>query len=201
MKTFNLSGFLFLVVLLPGCIEDSDLQRTIFIRDKQHRDLPQYSEWGYNTFGAYLNDEVFVSGDIYWNPASLSTSDTSMTLSFHGEKRTREKDTTDMILSFEIPRHAPQEGQYLLSLNGEIFDLKNPSTRVLISSETAIFPVTVNSGELHFIRVQNLLVDNNPEETILSGTFEFQGVMDGKPVSVTLGRFDVGVAVGFTHGY
>jgi hypothetical protein len=60
-------------------------------------------------------------------------------------------------------------------------------------SDKSLHPVSVNSGELHFIRVQKLFVDNNPQETILSGTFKFQGIMDGTPVSVTLGRFDVGV--------
>ena len=98
-------------------MDDADLHRTIFIRDKNYPDLPQYSEWGYNTFGAYINDEVFVSGDYYWDPASVSPAETSMILSFHGEKRSKEKDTTDMIMNFSIPRNSPRYGQYLLSLN------------------------------------------------------------------------------------
>jgi hypothetical protein len=194
MKTSKVTGFLFLLALFGGCVIDDDLHRTIFIRDKQYRDLPKYSEWGYNTFGAFMNDDVFVSGDDYWYPASISTSDTSMTISFHGEKRSKEMDTTDMTLSFVIPRYSPRDARYLLSLNDEVFDLINSSSTVLIMSDTTIFPVTISSGELRFTRVQNLLVDNNPEETILSGTFEFQGLMNGDPVSVSNGRFDVGVS-------
>jgi hypothetical protein len=64
---------------------------------------------------------------------------------------------------------------------------------VIIKYGLTEYPVTVSMGELHVIRVQNLLVDNNPTETILSGTFEFEGVMNGDPVSITHGRFDVGV--------
>jgi hypothetical protein len=199
MKANNITGFLFLLVLFGGCVDDSDLHRTIFVRDKINTDLPQYSEWGYNTFGAYINDEVFVSGDQYWDPAGLLPGDTAMTLSFHGEKRSKARDTTDMIMYFVIPRNSPHNDQYLLSLNDMVIDLKTSSSQVQIMSDTTLYPVTINTGELHFIRVQNLLVDNNPEETILSGTFEFEGIMNGKPVSVSLGRFDVGVNYYFNY--
>jgi hypothetical protein len=193
MKISNVTGFLLISVLIGSCADDADLHRTIFIRDKNHPDLPQYSEWGYNTFGAYINDEVFVSGDYYWDPASVSLSENSMVISFHGEKRSSEKDTTDMILSFSIPRNSQGNGQYLLALNDSVIDLKASSVQVLIISDMTTYPVVIQSGELFFQRVQNLVVDNKPQETILSGTFQFQGTMDGTPVSVSLGRFDVGV--------
>jgi len=193
MKTSNIIGFLLLLALSGGCIGDSDLQRTIFIRDKNYPDLPQYSEWGYNTFGAYFNDDVFVSGDGNWNPAMISATDTTVMLTLHGEKRSKSKDTTEMIMYFIVPLSAPRDAQYLLSLDDIMIDLKTSPSQVLIMSDTYLYPVSVNSGELHFIRVQKLFVDNNPEETILSGTFKFQGIMDGTPVNVTLGRFDVGV--------
>jgi hypothetical protein len=193
MKTSNVTGFLFLLAFFGGCVNDDDLHRSIFVHDKQYPDLPQYSEWGYNTFGAYINDEVFVSSDYYWDPASILPGDTAMILSLHGEKRSKDKDTTEMVLSFIISRNSPRDSQYLLSLNDLVIDLKTSSSQVLVMSDSTMYPVIINSGELHFIRVQNLIVDNNPLETILSGTFEFQGMMNGNPVSVTLGRFDVGV--------
>jgi hypothetical protein len=199
MKTKKVIGFFLLLALSGRCVIEDDLHRTIFIRDKQYRDLPEYSEWGYNTFGAFMNDDVFVSGENYWYPATISANDTAMTLSFLGEKRSKEKDTTEMTLSFVIPRNSPHDDRYLLDLNDEVFDLKNISVQVHIMPDTTIHPVTIQSGEIHFIRVQNLLVDNNPEETILSGTFEFQGILDGNPLSVTLGRFDVGVIYYYTY--
>ena len=193
MKAYNVTGLLFLLVLIGGCIDDSDLHRTIFIRDKKNPELPEYSEWGYNTFGAYINDDAFVSGDQLWDPAGISPGDTAMTLSFHGEKRSKAGDTSDMVMYFIIPRNSPRNAQYLLSLNDVVIDLKTSSSQVQIMSDSTLYPVTINTGELHFIKVQNLLVDNNPEETILSGTFEFEGIMNGKPINVSLGRFDVGV--------
>lgn len=199
MKTINQTWLLFLLALFAGCVDDSDLHRTIFVRDKLNPDLPKYSEWGYNTFGAYVNDEVFVSVNDYWDPATLSPVDTAMTLSFHGQKISKDRDSTDMILYFIIHRNSPRDSQYLLSLNDAVIDLKTFSGKVIIGSDSTMYPVTVNNGELHFIRVQNLFVDNNPEETILSGTFQFEGIMNENPISVTLGRFDVGVNYYFNY--
>ncbi len=96
MKTINAIWFLLSIAIFEGCVGDPDLQRSIFVRDKNYPDLPQYSEWGYNTFGAYFNEDVFVSNDYLWEPASVTQGDTAMVLSFHGEKRSRGKDTTDM---------------------------------------------------------------------------------------------------------
>lgn len=194
MKISNITGFLFLSALIGNCVDDGDLHRTIFIRDKNYPDLPQYSEWGYNTFGAFINDEVFISGNYYWNPASLSSVDTNMILSFQGEKISNEKDTSDMIMNFIFPRNSPWDRQYMLSLNNTMIDLSTSSAQVIILSDTTAYPVTVHSGELQFTRVQSLMVNNVPEETIFSGTFEFEGLMNGSPVSVTHGRFDVGVS-------
>lgn len=193
MKLSNINGLLLLLSLFGGCVGDSDLHTTFFIRDKQYPDLPQYSEWGYNTFGAYINNDVFVSGDYSWDPATIMAGDT-MILSFYGEIRSKLKDTTEMTLSFIFPRNSPRDDQYLLTLEDSVIDLTTSSHMVLIQSGPAKNTVTVSTGELHFTRVQNLLVDNNPVETILSGTFELQGIMNENPVSITLGRFDVGVS-------
>ena len=123
MKIINAIWFLLFIFLFGGCVEDPDLHRSIFVRDKQHPDLPQYSEWGYNTFGAYFNEDVFVSGDYLWEPASVTQGDTSMVLSFHGEKRSKGKDTTDMFMYFNISRSTSRYDQFLYSLNDSVIDL------------------------------------------------------------------------------
>jgi hypothetical protein len=197
MKTSHLTGLCILLAFFAGCVGDDDLHRTFFIRDKLHPDLPEYSEWGYNTFGAYVNEEAFISIADYWDPASLYADDTTMTLSFHGLKISKGKDSTDMILYFIIRRNSQMDSQYLLSLNDEIIDLKASGRVMILSSQ--LYPVATNKGEIHFTRVQNLFVDGNSKETILSGTFEFNGIMNGQAVTVTLGRFDVGV--NYYQGY
>jgi hypothetical protein len=193
MRIIKAIWFLLCMAIAGGCVGDPDLQRSIFVRDIRYPDLPQYSEWGYNTFGAFINEDVFVSGAELWEPASVMQNDTAMILSFHGEKRSRGKDTTDMIMYFTITRSSPVYAEFLSSLNDSVLDLSAASNQVQIVSDNSLYPVTITSGELHFKRVQNLVVDMDPMETIFSGTFEFEGIMDGMPVSVTLGRFDVGV--------
>jgi hypothetical protein len=194
MRIRGVYGLFLLVALLGGCIEDNDLNRTIFVRDKNHPDLPQYSEWGYNTFGAYINGDVFISGDDNWNPSGVSFNDTSMILSFQGEKIVNKADTSDMSLIFSIPGDPQHDSQYLHGLDNMAIDLAEIPAQVLIGYGQATYPVVVNEGVLYIRRVQNLVVDNAHEETILSGTFSFEGIMAGQPVNVTLGRFDVGIA-------
>jgi hypothetical protein len=194
MRIRGIYGLFLMVVFIGGCIEDNDLNRTIFVRDKYHPELPQYSEWGYNTFGAFINDDVFISGNDNWNPSSVSFNDTSMIFSFQGEKIVNKTDTTEMTLIFSIPGNPQLDSPYLLGLNNAAIDLSEIPAHVLIVSGQTTYPVLVNTGVLYIRRVQNLVVDNAHEEIILSGTFEFGGIMDGNPVNVTLGRFDVGIA-------
>jgi hypothetical protein len=54
-------------------------------------------------------------------------------------------------------------------------------------------PVKILSGSLYFKRVQNLSVDKRPIEAILSGYFEFQAIIRDEPVTVSEGRFDLGI--------
>jgi hypothetical protein len=193
MKITRAIWYLLSLAIAGGCVGDPDLRRSIFVRDIKYPDLPQYSEWGYNTFGAFINEDVFVSGADLWEPASVMQNDTAMILSFHGEKRSIGRDTTDMIMYFTITRSSPVYTEFLLSLNNSVIDLSTSSNQVQIMSDNLLSPVMITHGELYFKRVQNLVVNLEPMETIFSGTFEFEGTLNGKPVSVTLGRFDVGV--------
>ena len=58
----NLFAIIALVSLL-SCGNDAELRKTVSIPDTQFPELPQYSEWGYNTFGAYYGRQPFVSND------------------------------------------------------------------------------------------------------------------------------------------
>jgi len=193
MKITHVFRFLLFSALTVSCVEDAELHRSIFIRDKKYPDLPQYSEWGYNTFGAFVNNEVFVSGE-YTDPANVYPEGQSITFSLSGEKRSIGKDTAQMVIYFVFPGYSRDEDHFFRSLNDSVFDLTDSYCQVFIETDYTRYPVDVSSGELHFIRVQNLIVDNYPEETILSGTFGFSGMMNGNEIYVSQGRFDVGVS-------
>jgi hypothetical protein len=180
-------------MLLISCnIGDPDLNRSIFIRDKQYRDLPQYSEWGYNTFGAYIDEDVFVSGLIY-EAASLYRTDTLIRFELPGEKHIQRSDTIDMMMTFLFTWHHPADPDFLVALNDSVIDLSAPTCRVLITTHSQESALTVSTGNIHFKKIRKLFIDNESKETIVSGTFEFSGMIDGSPVHVTLGRFDEGV--------
>lgn len=48
---------------LCGCFKESDLKKSIFIPDPDDSRLPAYTEWGYNTFGAYFDRDIFIYTD------------------------------------------------------------------------------------------------------------------------------------------
>ena len=65
MKTIRFIPLIILFTLLLACekAEDYSLSQTIFIEDSYYPGLPIYSEWGYNTFGAYIDRKPFISTD------------------------------------------------------------------------------------------------------------------------------------------
>ena len=63
MKTYILIILRLIAAFLTSCKKENELKKSVFIYDPENIDLPEYSEWGYNTFGAYYDREIFVSTD------------------------------------------------------------------------------------------------------------------------------------------
>ena len=186
--------FAIIILIFTGCSKDYELKKSVFINDKEFPSLPIYSEWGYNTFGAYYDREVFVSNDISV-PAKVSVSNNEMSFILDGQK---EPDTYDsrqkMVMTFKISDFLPEEYTNLTTLNDTILDLTNPAYQVLISMDNTTYTANILSGKLTFKRAQNLLVDKKQVEVILSGYFEFKAIINEKTVTVSDGRFDVGIS-------
>jgi hypothetical protein len=66
----------------------------------------------------------------------------------------------------------------------------------MMADDTSTYAIEILNGTFQIKRAQHLLVDNKPEEVILSGVFEFQALINGEPVTISTGRFDVGVGEG-----
>ncbi|MBI4647991.1 MAG: hypothetical protein HY738_15750 [Bacteroidia bacterium] len=190
-KQFFILATLLLVFALFN--KENELKKSVFIYDSEYPDLPAYSEWGYNTFGAYYDRDIFVSNnDIV--PAKSFILD--------GQKGVSDYDNSkEMIMTFDLSGLSPEQYSNLIILNDTIFDLENPLYKVLVSIDTIKYTANILSGELTFKRSQNLLVDKKQVEVILSGYFEFKALIDDEPVTISNGRFDVGISPDNFYSY
>jgi hypothetical protein len=200
-QIFLLAAF-FLVV--ASCKKENDLSRSIFIHDPEFMELPAYSEWGYNTFGAYYDREIFVSNNKAV-PVKVMATDSSFTFMLSGQKGETGHyfndyfdyyyyDPTPMKMTFDLPGFFPLTYQDLVNLNDVTFDLKDTLCKVMVSIDNNNYPAVIYSGELKFKSAQNLHVDMNQAEVILSGYFELKASINNEFISISEGRFDLGVS-------
>jgi hypothetical protein len=194
MKKINFPVLIIAFLLVYACSDETELKKSVFIADKDYPDLPAYTEWGYNTFGAYYDRKLF----IYTNedvPVKIINSEGRTSVTFRGRLGGTQyyQSGSDMSLSFDFFSFAPKVLTDLLELNGQEVNLNTPGCGVRIKIDNEEFEADIFSGSILFKKVQKLYVDNKLAEVILSGTFQFSAVVNAEPVSITLGRFDVGV--------
>ena len=191
MKKFNLI-LLLAVGLFSGC-NFGDLNSSTFIEDKNNPGLPEYSEWGYNTFGAYIDRSPYVS--IYNDmPAKIIITADTFNLRFSGRWKGE-----PLTLKFSIKGYNPKNYLALTNLNDSTINLTAPNNKVTLIYLGKSQVLNVYEGELYFKRVQKLYVDTESTETILSGTFNMKTFIEDEPVAISNGRFDLGI--GFDNFY
>lgn len=183
--------FILTTLLLASCSKDMVLRESIFIEDPDYPGLPKYTEWGYNTFGVYLDNGRFVSDDAYMPIKIITQNDTTRFL-FRG-RQSSHYDYSPMSMTLIIPGFNPQVTTDLLILNDSLINLKDQGCRLIFDMDGSISEPPILNGNFHFKRAQNLLVDNEQQEVILSGTFEFQLMLNNEPVACSEGRFDFGI--------
>ncbi|MDR2041440.1 MAG: hypothetical protein LBP98_03895 [Tannerella sp.] len=189
-----------LLALLSAC---SDIERTIFIRDDHDSNLPAYTEWGYNSFGAkYERLYFFVhksivpckithwEGRLHFSLAGILGEDT------YGYYDSLYPETMTLTVSF--PAEPMYEYRDLVALHGRVIDLADASCEVNIErTDQTGLTVTPIKGHLTFRRAQLLRIDEKENRVILSGNFDLQFLANGKPESIADGRFDVGIYTDF----
>jgi len=178
---------IFIGVSLFSCSK-GEMDRTIFIPDDDDATLPAYTEWGYNSFGAeYDRDYFLVSNSIA--PCKITYRNNQLQFALFGVVHSTQK---EMTLQFTIPTASPMKDlQDLLLLHNRKISIPDScSVKISQSTDTVI---TVIGGELYFKRAQLLSIDDQMNRIILSGTFDLQLLKDGFPVTISNGRFDVGI--------
>ncbi|HET6528782.1 MAG TPA: hypothetical protein VFG39_08545 [Balneolaceae bacterium] len=169
------------------------MRKSIFFADPDFPELPKYSEWGYNTFGAYYDRQPFISNETEV-PLKVVQTDDKTSFVFTGQKGVGYLEDSGLF-SITITVAGSQAENYsdLIKFHNTTLQLADSGLTVMVTGEVAADTVDILQGEFQFVRAQLLLVDQKPTEVILSGTFAFQALVDGQPVSVSDGRFDVAV--------
>ena len=170
---------------------DSDynkIAQSVFIEDANSPNLPIYSEWGYNTFGVYLDRTPFVS-ERYSLPIKIIVQADTCHIQMKGEAQGMAG-----TLTFSFPKFIPQKYEDLVALNGKSYDLQHSKECVVFFTDNNHKErLSVTEGEIEFKKVQKLYVDKELTRSVLSGIFEFKTFINKEPKSFTFGRFDLGV--------
>jgi hypothetical protein len=194
MKNIYFPIYITALLLLASCSDETELKKSVFVADKDYPNLPACTEWGYNTFGAYYDRKLFIYTDDEV-PVKIINSEGRTSITFRGRLGGTQyyQSGSDMSLSFDFFSFAPEVLTDILELDGQEVNLNTPACGVRIKIDDEEFEADIFSGSLLFKKAQKLYVDNKLAEVILSGTFQFSAVVNSEPVSITLGRFDVGV--------
>lgn len=187
-KLWVIPAVLLLISTFISC-ESSDLElsKSVFIEDDDYPGLPEYSEWGYNTFGMYIDRGVFVSSENVF-PVKIIVNPDTFNITFNGSYKSGQAS-----LRISLIGYAPTDYPELIELNDSVIDLKASNCIVSLKYAGETTVLNIIGGSLTFKRVQNLYIDKEFAKTILSGRIEFKTFMDNEPVAITNGRFDLGV--------
>ncbi|MDR1553764.1 MAG: hypothetical protein LBS69_09935 [Prevotellaceae bacterium] len=174
--------------LLASCAKEDVLDRTIFIPDESDPNLPAYTEWGYNSFGAKYERSYFLASNSII-PCKILYKDGKLQFSLIGNI-----DYEKITLSFIFPFPSISDYSGLIQLNDKEINLVDADCTVKISQNDGNDKIlNVLNGKLHFKRTQLLNIDDIPNRVILSGTFELRFMQDDFPESISDGRFDLGI--------
>jgi hypothetical protein len=195
IKKYILLILLSTMALACEKLDDFRLTETIFIEDPYAPGLPVYSEWGYNTFGAYIDRKAFISTS-YDLPAKIIVNEDILHLILRGRMGMEDVD-----LKFSIKGYSPATNFDLTELDSTTINLKKAghSVTLKIGNETNILQLI--EGDLIIKRVQRLYVDAELSRTIISGYFNFKTFLDDEPIAVSYGRFDLGIGYENFYNY
>lgn len=206
MEGYNMKKYiasaLAATALFTSCHHDSELENTIWIDSDTHPGLPEYTEWGYNTFGAYINNETFTSGEWYsytLDDNVIKSGNDTLTFNLTGPSEINKVKR----LEFSFPFKHLQWYEDLAELDKVKIDLAKTDVIVNMTicydyEKDTTFTMMVDKGELFFKRVQRIHLNNRLKEVALSGIFSLAGEFTDdsgtkKRCKIEEGRFDLGI--------
>ena len=188
-----------LAMMTSSCSSEFDLEQSVFISDVAYPGLPIYSEWGYNTFGAYFDRKPFISNNTEL-PAKIIVNDDTLNIIMKGQI-VEGYNYAYMSLKISVVGHEPLDYPDLISLNNREINLAGDNVRITMTRNGVTTGLYVFDGKMHFRKAQKLLVDKELTKTILSGVFQFKTFIDSEPVAISNGRFDFGIGYENFYNY
>ncbi len=187
-----------MIVLFASCSSEMDsyqLQKSVFIEDVESPGLPIYSEWGYNTFGAYIDRRPFTSsnGEI---PAKIIVNSDTMHLMLKGVMNNQPASIIFSFIGYPIADYPD-----LHQLNDSIINMKGDKCIVRLIRANNEETLRIIEGKMHLRRIQKLYVDKHFSKSIVSGTFSFKTFFGPEPVAISSGRFDLGIGYENFYNY
>jgi len=178
-----------ILITHASCLKDEEyfLTESLFIEDPYAPGLPIYSDWGYNTFGAYIDRSPFVS-----NTTDLPLKVYVNTDTLHMILRGKVNDQP-ALLTISIQGYDPASHLDLVVLDSTVINLKDPGRSATLKVGDSITVLDIIEGEVLFNKVQRLYVDEEPTRTIMSGYFQLKTFLNNEPTAISNGRFDLGV--------
>ena len=183
------------LLFMTACSK-SDFKETQYIEDPEYPGLPVYSDMGYNTYGAYINDCVYHISSSYGNDRKfyLVADREGLSMTFYGWL---DGHNLSMIFDFPIDTTFVLNDYHdLLKLDGMSFAIDTTDTSCRVKMEGTIAPeiASIYSGRITFDRVRQVVVDKEDKEVVVSGKFQFRAfTTDDTRIDVVGGRFDLGV--------
>ena len=185
------------IFLLSSCMDQDSftLQKSVFIEDVENPGLPEYSEWGYNTFGTYIDRIPFTSTDTVL-PVKIIVNTDTMNIILKGIISNKPATLKFSFLGYPIANYST-----LKTLNEAVLDMSNNKCIVSLTRNNITEKLNIIEGSFTIKRAQDLYIDKQYTKTILSGVFNFKTFFSGEPVAVSNGRFDLGIGYDNFYNY
>jgi len=202
--------FIILVLVLNSCYINDE---SSFIKDTFDPRVPQYSEEGANTAGAYIDDQPWtarkriVSSIFSPSPYTLgamsfySPTDSNGTfIAFEGGDLSIDQSSVSCSVGFflsEFNLTEPDDLQVLANKRIELNGIANYGQMIFRNDFSAIVPENAGIGTLHIRRVAKI----QDGEWEISGTFGFSINSENQEANVFSGRFDYEVSLEQFRGF
>jgi hypothetical protein len=196
MKKYSL--LLIITLLSSTCGDYEEMEKTIFVPDENDKNLPAYTEWGYNSFGAKY-ERMYFNATNTIVPCKIMYQSGVMTFTLSGRivsgYSSYNNSGENMTLYISFPIEGTMNNyKDLMALHQKNIDFTDQACQIRMLRGSGTEDITLLSGNLFFKRVQQLRINEEENRAILSGTFEMVFLRNDLPEIISNGRFDVGIA-------